>query len=120
MASDFGEIAGWQIMRRGKPPPDPASFPKIGMIEPNLACAFLYRTDSDVAVAEGAYTNPQAPLHLRVEALDRLLDGLIVMAKELGFRRVVATCRRKSIAQRIARHGFKEFGTYRMVIKELR
>jgi len=120
MESDHGEIAGWQILRHGLPPPDPKSFPKIGLIEPNLACGFLYRTDSDLAMAEGMYTNPEAPLHLRVEAMDRIIDGLLFMAKELGFHRVVATCRRNSMAQRTARHGFRGLGTYRMVVKELR
>ncbi len=66
------------------------------------------------------YTNPAAPLGDRVLAIDGLIDGLVTIAKESGFRTVVATCRRKSMEQRVARLGFGPLGTYRLVIKELR
>lgn len=114
---DYGEIAGWYAAR-GEPAPPPDTLPVIGILCPGIACGFLMRTDSSVALIEGMATNPAAPLFARHRAIGRILDALVEEAKSEGFRHVVGMARSNGIAKLAEGRQFRAIGRYAMLTRE--
>lgn len=115
---DMGMVNSW-YMAHGDQPITLDSLPQTGLIEPGIAAGFLYKTDSNIAWLEGFVTNPEAPPSARNEALDNIANALMVSAKALGFRQVIAMVENPRMMLRADRHGFKGIGAYVMMKKEI-
>lgn len=114
--SDLNDIRSW-YEKREKPVPT-GDLPKVGFIEPNVACGFLYQTDSDFCLIEGYATNPEAESKMRNEALNAITAALIEAASSLGFKKVYAITKETSISGRAVNHGFREIDQHQVLIRE--
>lgn len=75
------------------------------------AAGFIYRTDSAVAVFEYVVTNPKLTSSMRSAALNLLITYATEFARGLGFKAVFMACGSKSLAERMADHGFTVIGS---------
>lgn len=82
--SDYEEVVSWYRSWE-LVPPTRNSLPKNGAIVPGVCVEFLYSTDSDMAMLEGAVANRSADKMVRAEAMRQCVELLVVKAKNLGF-----------------------------------
>ena len=95
--------------------------PTHGVIVPDVAVAFLYRTDSKIAYVDGFVSNPEATVVSRTEAFDAITIALEVLARRLGFSHLWVFTRRNGVVALAGRHGFEtDDHQYIFVGKELR
>lgn len=80
--------------------------PPHGVIVPELATGFLYRTDSQVAIADGFVGNPAAATADRNQALDAVTVAIEELGRELGHRYIWAYSGRPEIVERARRHSW--------------
>ena len=91
------------------------SLPQAGVIVDDLACGFLYQTDSSVAFIESIVT-PKTNDANRVKALDMVCAELVDIAKALGYKNVIAITNSNSMVQRaVNQFNFKDLGTYHVL-----
>lgn len=90
------------------------------MIEPGVACGWLYETDSDVVILEGFVTNPKATLRARHRAVDAIAGCLLEHARGTGAKRVLASFQSSGISK-IAkkRHGMRSIGLHELMAREV-
>jgi sugar phosphate isomerase/epimerase len=117
--SDLDEINNW-YSAHNLPPMKLSLLPKIGFIEPNVAAAFLYQTDSRLAIIENFISNPESDSVIRGKAIDKIADMLVEIAQSLGVELIVGMTQSKSIEKLAYRHGFQSLGEYKMVSLEMR
>ena len=103
IASDLGMVNEW-CLAHGREAVPLNRLPGMGLIVPGVACGFLYRTDSTLALLEGFVTNPGASLRSRSAALDAITEGLISYARGCY---LMAVCTAGGTARRAPRHGFR-------------
>lgn len=88
----------------------PASLPVIGAIAYNiekpLAAAWLYRSDSCVAMIGFFITNPDSSARQRNAALKTVVKALTDTAFEAGYTTVFATVIKEGLAKLIESQGF--------------
>lgn len=80
---DFPEIEAW-LWERDIPIIPRSLYSPLGAIVPNVACGFLTRTDTSVALVENVISNPKA--ENRTQAI---LDIILFLEKEasrLGYK----------------------------------
>ncbi len=87
-------------------PTDPSFLPATGFVVEGLACCFLYRTDSKVALIEGIVGNPYAPKADASEAIDAVVQATIAEARAQGFGVLQGYTTFEVLAKRALRHGF--------------
>jgi hypothetical protein len=97
--------------------PDPSLLPEFGLIVPDVACGFLYETNSKLAMMDGLIGNMHAGLHERGQAVDDIARGLVEEARNRGFTRVMFLSSLRSVVQRSERHGFQLVGTCHILAK---
>jgi hypothetical protein len=114
LASDYADVAAW-YRARGESPPPADSLPTLGRIEPGVAALFAYRTDSTVALLEGAITNPGAPARRRGAAVSAMTEDLLEELRGYGYRHAVVTTRSAGVRRFVERLGFKESGRFVML-----
>lgn len=93
--------------------------PEYGLIEDGVGCGFLYLTDSSICHVDGYVTNPSASQEKRAKALYEMTEMLSYMARELGFKKLVAFTQDPNIMERALMHGFKDEGMHFMFVKEI-
>jgi hypothetical protein len=106
VASDLQEVNAW-CAAHGRDPLPAERLPPTGAIVPGVACGFLYRTDSAVALLEAFITNPAATLRRRSAAVDEITLALLAQARGSY---VMAICTAGGTARRAPRHGFRRHG----------
>lgn len=94
--------AGWKM----NPYPD-GYLPTVGYIVPEVAVAYLFVTDSDVAYMEAVLSNPEASDEDRGNAIDVIADAIVAAAKECGSKWLIGASNVMPLIDRAERHGFR-------------
>lgn len=71
----------------------------------DMCAAWLYRTDSDLALAEWFISNRTAKKG-RKEAMSLLIETLCQLAQRMGARCLISTVRNASLIRALRAHGF--------------
>lgn len=109
MERDFGSFSRW-LEARKVPSPARHILPKYGYIVPDVACGFIYLTDSSLGLIEWYVTNPEASCEDRREAMQIITDLLIITGKKNGCKILSANTKHKSIEKIALDNGFKFVG----------
>ena len=116
--ADMDEIDSWHE-ERGMFPLNKGVYPLLGLIEPEIAAGFLYRTDTKIAIFENFVSNPKADKVRRREAMLEIAKELEAQAQILGFKYFTAVTKHKSIEDLSLKHGMKFLGTFQIYGKEI-
>jgi hypothetical protein len=106
---DFQMVEDWRKKRHL--PVVPMSFlPPCGAVVSidgkDVAAGFVVKTDAGYAVLNGLVSDPDAPREHRESAVTRLLDDLMLVAKQEGFSVVSASTNLERLSQRYDKLGF--------------
>ncbi len=107
---DYVTVSSWYVSRGIQAIP-PQLLPQTGLLiyegDTPLACAFLYKTDSSLALIDGLITNPNATDSLsRKEAMRLLLEELSTIAKEAGYSVLMAAPTHPNVGPFLESQGF--------------
>ena len=117
--SDFKQISEW-VEHRGGVPINPDYYPEYGLIAEDIACGFMFATNSKVAFLDGFISNPAASITEVNHAINRLVVQLEEDAKESGFDRIIVMTRVPSINKRAKKLGYVEKrGDWSVLSKEM-
>lgn len=116
--ADLAEMNSWYRLR-GEPELTEDALPTVGYIEPSVGAGFLFTTDSGVCLMENFITNPRASSEDRSAAIEGIVSRLLLAAKNLNFKHIVAITQSGSIAARARQHGFVSLGEYELLSKEV-
>lgn len=103
--SDYSEVAGWWLDQNWPIIPQD-HLPEFGFIVPGIAAGFLYKTDSNFALLEFVIANPNSSKEDRANALDLVIENLILLAQELGFKSIFSSVTHPKLIDRYVNHGF--------------
>lgn len=103
--ADYATLAKWWTAQNF-PTIAPEYLPQCGLIVDGLCAGFLYESDSAIAWVEWIVANPEAEKALRREALDKLLDALVLHAKERGYKAIFTSVAHPGLLERYKQHGF--------------
>lgn len=115
---DYESICWWFKLRNMKCL-DRSSLPKCGFIAENVACGFLYKTDSDIGILECYISNPDASTLERTTALNRITVLLLGHAAFEGIKHVKYNTNLNVVRQMAKTHGFRFVGDYSSYFKEI-
>lgn len=115
---DYEQICSW-IKKRGFDCPDKNEFSNTGMIVDGIAAAFIYLTNSNVAILGNTVTNPDAPKEDRQEALRKIANDLEAFAKSCGYKKVKFDTIVGSIEALMTELGYLSLGNHKSFAKEL-
>jgi len=118
-SADLREINVWYASR-GEYGLTATAVPETGLIEPHIACGFLYRTDAPaIAMLDSFVSNPEAPLRARATSLREIAQRLMELAEVGGVTHIMALCKSRGISRLADRMGLKPIGFYALAGKEL-
>lgn len=116
---DLASINGWYAAR-GESGLIPTAIPETGLIEPHIACGFLYRTDAPaLCFLDSFVSNPEASLRARATSLREIAQRLIELAQAGGATHLMAICKSRGIQRLADRMGLRPVGLYVICGKEL-
>lgn len=101
--------AGWNI----SPPP---FLPTTGLVIEDQAAIFWYETNSPLCLVDNFISNP---LNNNAD-LDKLIEVMLHVVKEKGFKMMLGTTRFEHVLQRAEKHGFVTSERYVVFAKDLR
>lgn len=105
----MSEIYSW-LIERGAYTPTQAEMPKHGFVAYTdgipVAAAFLRRVEGGFGQLDGLVTDPLAPGEVRHEAIDALVNEILILSKELGIKAVTAFSVDENTLVRSLKHGF--------------
>jgi hypothetical protein len=119
LPSDYEVLKAWTEEHEMQAP-DFELLPETGFIVDNVACGFIYLTNSKLAILEGFVTNPKSNKDTRNDALDDITLELMQIAKKSGYKVLKCETRLNAIVKRAEKFGFKEIGIFKTLIKEIR
>lgn len=107
---DYDKLCDWWKFWRFTPP-SIEMLPRTGVIVNNdgvdVACGFLYLTDSKMCWIEFVVSNPLVKdKKVRSECIDSLLNQLCGVAKELEYKIVFASIKNENLANKYIANGF--------------
>lgn len=111
-------ISSW-YSDRGLPVPPSKYLPTTGFIVEDVACGFLFKTDSAFAILDAFVSNPKEKKTKRNNALDMITTLLLLEAKNAGYDLVKADTKHDVIKFRCIKHGFISTGKYYSYAKEI-
>jgi hypothetical protein len=114
--SDLKEINRWEALHGADLTPIEA-LPQVGFIYPGVCAGFLLQTDSAVCFLDGFTANPEVEKEKRRLALDSVTEKLLITAKDLGFKSVLAFTSNESIKARCNRYEFSPKGEYNLFVR---
>lgn len=115
---DYVQLEKWGYNRDVKAPPLDL-LPSTGFIIDDVACGFVYLTNSAIGILEGFITNPEADKNDRNEALDSITLKLIELAGINGCTVLKCETKVDAIVKRANKFGFTELVGFKTFIKEL-
>lgn len=115
---DYYEISSW-FWGRDMAVPLPEDLPEVGLIVPGVAAGFLIWTDTSVAILDFFITNPKEISFKRGRALNDIIDGLMLRAKQIGFTKVKCDSNIAAIQRKAKSLGFSDLGTYKAYSREI-
>lgn len=101
-----------------KPPPLEL-LSDIGLIIDDIACGFLYTTNSKLGILEAFISNPYSDKNDRDLALNRITLDLIDIAKSKGIKVLKCDTKIDAIVNRAIKFGFVNIGQFKTLIKEI-
>ena len=111
--ADYAVLVSW-YMQRGLDAPDSYLLPSTGVVVSkegeDVAAAFMYRTDSPIAVLEGLISSPNSSREDRREAMGIALQALKEQALESGFRALSAVSSHEGVIDLLKSNGFEDEG----------
>ena len=116
--TDLNEINSWYSKRK-LPEVFAELLPETGFIVPGVAAAFMYRTDSKIALFDGCISNPYATKQERKEALDIIMAELVHEASHQGFHVALTMTKHPGIRAVCKRAHLRDIGEHTMFSKEL-
>lgn len=120
---DYPLISSWYL-GHGQGCPPAQALPRTGLIAEKdgspVACVFIYRTDSTIALVECLITNPHSVKLDRREAFLRLWEEVKLEVKRSGHRLLMAMPTHPNIAKFLKERGFNEDPTpYSVLMGEI-
>lgn len=115
---DLKQVNRWEAMCELSLTPE-HGIPDVGFIVPGVCAGFLFQTDSSICMFDGFIANPEIRGEERLKALDAVTDALVITAKDLGFKSVLAFTKNKNIKARCERYGFSGRGGYELFVRGL-
>lgn len=109
------EISEWFEARGLKPPPQ-ETLSDMGYMADGRVAAWLYITNSSVAMIENIISDPNTVPSLRRQSLDKLIGFLVDTATALGYTTVLGITKHKGVLNLAQRFGFKEMKDYKLVV----
>jgi hypothetical protein len=94
------------------PAPPKSLLPHIGYMVDDVACGFIYFTDSKIAIIDNFITNKQSNKEERDAALDEITNALMGSAKTAGCKLVKCDSDIDSIKKRAVKMGFTTIGVF--------
>jgi len=116
---DLKQVNSW-LNLRGIGPIAYSILSGTGFIVNEVACGFLYTTDSALSILDFYITNPLADRGERKDALDEITGLLLKAAKLRGAKVVMAGSSEKTIIDRCQRFGFAPLGNQQAFIMEIK
>lgn len=117
--ADYPMLCAW-YEAYGQKPPAHTSLPLTGIVIDGVCAAFLYKTDSDIAMIEGVIANRDAKTLIRGRALCAVLSELFKIAKEQGFSQVYGFTQHSGVPGLAAKvGGVQRKGAYTLLVKDL-
>jgi hypothetical protein len=101
--SDYETVKAWWIEWGWQPVPE-ASLPQIGAIIDGKAAAWLYQTDSNLAIIDWFITSKDK--EGREEAKQTIIEGLTNAARRLGYGAVITFVRNPHLIKSFEHCGF--------------
>jgi len=105
---------GWRMQRFA-----PGWLPRTGVIVPGVACAWVYFTDSDLAIVENVISNPESTREARGEALASIQQTLESAARARGARYLLGQSGNSNLLERVLEYGYVVTGEIRQFVKVL-
>jgi hypothetical protein len=115
--TDYETLKGWWGFWRF-PAPSIPSLPQYeddsfnGLIASkdgkDIACGFLYETNSNICWVEYIVTNPDTTSEEREEGILSVLEGLSLSAKDLGYSILFSTLKNENLINKYKKNGFIE------------
>lgn len=115
---DYEVISGWYKARL-LTVPEKDYLPKVGFIVDDIACGFIYKTDSLIAILDMYVTNPHASDIDRKKALEMVTTLLICHAQACHLKAIKADTKYDAIKLLAMEHGFNYLGEYSSFFKEI-
>lgn len=116
---DYEMLCQWWI-DHDEVPPIACLYPETGFIVENVAAAFLYKTDSCMALIEMIIYNPRSPKEIRQKALDDVIEAVILEAKGQDFEVLAGFTDLPVVVERSKKFNFNnEEKQYTMITREL-
>jgi len=105
-SKDFPMIVRW-YRKRGLTPPDPRALSDVGFVADGRAAAWLYLTNSNMAMIEGVISDPESTPSLRKESINKLIGFIIDFALQLGYTQIIGVTKHPSMQELGKKYGFK-------------
>lgn len=115
--SDYKTLEEWWGFWRFSSP-SPSSLPQYSKEEFNglivskdgkdIACGFLYETNSNMCLIEFIVTNPKTTAQEREEGILTVLEELSASAKELGYAIAFSSLKNENLINKYLKAGFIE------------
>lgn len=118
MPEDYNQLEEWGN-NRDVSPPQLELLPTTGFIVDDVACGFLYLTNSAVGFLEAFMANPKADKNNRSEALNSITLKLIELAEVNQCKVLKCDTKIDAIVNRAKSFGFTELVGFKTFVKEL-
>ena len=111
----FPEVDEW-YRRREMSIPDPTLLSDMGYMADGRVAAWLYLTNSGIAMIENVISDPHSVPSLRRQSLQKLIGFLVDTATALGYTTIIGVTKNKGILDISRKFGFKEMKDYKLVV----
>lgn len=115
---DYEMISEW-YKKRGLTVPNRRYLPTNGIIAENIACGFVYLTDSEMAIIDCFISNPDSVKEDRDRALDKITEALMSYAKFFGSSAIKADSNLMAIQHRAEKYKFRYVGVFSSYFREI-
>ena len=115
---DYSQLAKWCNHRDVVAPPKDL-LSSVGFIVDDVACGFIYLTNSSVAILDCFISCPHSDKKIRDKALNLITIELTAYAKNSGCRLIKCDSKIREVINRAYDHGFKEIGQFTSLVKEI-
>jgi hypothetical protein len=113
-SKDFPLIVSWYKARQ-KHIPDPRALSDTVFIADNRVAAWLFLTNSNMAIIEGVISDPASIPSLRRESLNKLIGFMVDFAVELGYTQIIGITRHPQIEKLGKKYGFKQLQSHKVL-----
>lgn len=115
---DYGQLERWYADKDVNVPPLEC-LSETGFIVDDVACGFLYLTNSAVGLLEAFYANPESDKIDRDLALNSITLELIELAVVNGCNVLKCETKLDAISKRAVAFGFIDVGYFKTFMKEI-